>query len=72
MTNFLTSRAATTTIDAVGFIPLTATTADEVVFATSAEDPYRNRAVKRILKANAGPFTRAPDDSDELLEWLES
>jgi len=73
MTHVLTFRAIANTDSDLSFISVTETT--QTVSASTSDvqsDGYNETAVRRILKANRGPFTRAPDDSDEFLNWLEA
>jgi hypothetical protein len=74
MTQFFTYQSGAATYNDVGLISITETTADRRIFVSSASpnDGYNDLAVRRIRKANRGPFTRAPDNSDELLKWLET
>ena len=70
MTFFVTGHVGLTTLHNGGFFSLLQDTASRRVIASSAE-PYNEQAVRRILRAKAGPVIRAPDDPDEFVDWLE-
>jgi hypothetical protein len=70
MTLFVTGHVSLATMGNGGFFSVVEDTASRRVVASSAE-PYKEQAVRRILKAKAGRGILAPDDPDKFVDWLE-